>query len=122
LAGARDHIGILFSSVSRENRSSADARNVASTLTTDVLIPCEDAATFFAPPEAPLLAGVDRGGGAGELVRLVSFGPTIMSFPCVSIKSTGNTANLASSAVGSFSLASAKSAVVSGEDSDVRDH
>lgn len=38
LADARDHIGIRFSSVRRENRSSPDARNVASTSTMDTLI------------------------------------------------------------------------------------
>ena len=120
LACARDHIGIRFSSVNRPNRSSADAWNVASTSTTDVLIFREDAAGLFASPWTPLL--VDAGAGAGELVRLGAFEPTIMSLPCVSIKSTGNTANFVSRAVGSFSFASAKSAVVSGEDSDVRDH
>jgi len=82
----------------------------------------EDAAAFFAAPGTPLLADADAGGGAGELVRLGSFEPIIMSLPCVSTKSTGNAANFASRAVGSFSFASAKRVVVSGEDSDVRDH
>ena len=46
----------------------------------------------------------------------------MISLPWVSIRSTGNAANLVSRAVGSFSLASAKSDVVAGEDDDVRDH
>jgi len=77
---------------------------------------------FFAGPGVPLLADPDAGGGAGELVRLGSFEPTIMSLPWVSIRSTGKAANLTSRAVGSLSFARAKSAVVSGEDGDVRDH
>lgn len=119
LAGARVHDGIRFSSVRRENRSSPDAWNVASTSTTDTLIFCGEGAFFV--PKALLLAGPEDG-GAGVPVRLGSFEPTMISLPWVSIRSTGNAANLVSRAVGSFSFASAKSAVVSGEDGDVRDH
>jgi hypothetical protein len=106
LAGARDHVGIRFSSVNKANRSSADAWNVASTSTVDVLIFREDAAAFFASPGVPLLADAGRDVGAGELVRLGSFEPTIMSLPWVSTKSTGNAANFVSRAVGSFCFAS----------------
>lgn len=118
LAGARDHVGIRFSSVRRENKSSPDAWNVASTSTTDTLIFCVG---FFVGPTAPAGTVVEDG-GAGELFLLGSFEPTMISLPWVSIRSTGNAANLVSRAVGSFSLASAKSDVVSGEDGDVRDH
>lgn len=122
LAGARDHVGIRFSSVNKEKRSSADAWNVASTLTIDVLIFCEDAAAFLAGPEAALLPVADADGGAGEPVRLASFEPTMISLPCASTRSTGNAANLASRAVGSLAFASSKSTPISGEEGDVRDH
>lgn len=56
LADARVHIGIRFSSVRRENKSSADAWNVASTSTTDTLIFGGELA-FFVDPKAMLLAG-----------------------------------------------------------------
>ena len=124
LADARDHIGIRFSSVRRENRSSPEARKVASTSTTDtfILFFCGEVAwvAFF---KTLLLAGTTvEDGGAGEPLRLGSFEPTMISLPWVSIRSTGNAANLVSRAVGSFSLASAKSAVVAVEIGDVRDH
>jgi hypothetical protein len=121
LAGARLHNGIRLSSVRRENRSSPEARKVASTSTTDTLILffCGEVAFF----KALLLAGTAvADGGAGEPFRLGSFEPTMISLPWVSIRSTGNAANLVSRAVGSFSLASAKSDVVAVEDGDVRDH
>ena len=70
LADARVHVGIRFSSVRRENKSSPDAWNVASTSTTDTLI-FGGELVFFVDPKALLLAGTAaEDGGAGEPVRL----------------------------------------------------
>lgn len=125
-AGARDHIGMRFSSVSRPKRSSAEAMKDASTVTTDVLVVV---ALGFGGGAAGAAAATGGAGeyeeaapGAGVAFLLVSLevgGTTVKSRPCVSRSSTGNLANVASRMGGSCFLANAKSASTSLEDAVV---
>lgn len=100
-----DHIGILFSSVNSENKSSAEAIRSHSTAREVVFNP------FWAvvlnvcavPPEV-----LESGEGAtGVAARLGSWeleALIVMSLPCVFMRMEGNSLNLASSCLIRFDL------------------
>ena len=123
-AELRVHAGILFSSVKRENRSSADAMKTASLVTFVVLV-----LTFFAGVAFGTAAGfgaatVDVGvpvdtPGAGVPLRLGS-ALTVRSFPCVLMIAGGNSANFASRTPGRRVRASLYTASTAGLDDVVR--
>lgn len=128
LAGARVHEGILFSSVSNPNRSSADAMNCASTVSVVVLLAFPDpfvaptpSAFFFGAASLPGLAGVTEPDGAGVLWREVC-PDTVRSLPCVSIIAAGNVESFASSTAGRRDLASWNSVSTAAERAVVRLH
>lgn len=107
--------------MNRLNRSSAAAAKVALALT--VLVFSFFGSAFStgaldAMPAAPVVeaegAGVDRPDAEGV--------PTCRSRPCVSMRTTGNSANLVSSAVGSLVLTVLYSVSTAGEEAVVRLH
>ena len=117
-AGARDHAGMRFSSVSRENKSTAAAWKVASTLTYDVFT----LAAFFGCTTEVLGVDADTAEeGAGDAVRLGSLEPTMISLPCVSTSAGGNDANLASSSAGNFDLARSNTVLAEDDAAEVSD-
>jgi len=124
-AGARDHIGMRFSSVSKPKRSSAAAINEPSTVIEVVFILLFfffsagwGAGAAVAGTLAPVPLEVEAA-GAGVPDRLGSV-LTVRSLPCVSTIATANSANLVSRAVGSRDLARAKIESTSGEEAVVR--
>ena len=117
-AGARVHDGILFSSVSTPNKSSAAAIKCASTDTAVVLFAFSGTfgfavSAFFVPAAVEGAVAVEGADGPGVPWR-DGWAETVRSLPCVSTIAAGNSANLVSSAVGSFDLASWKSASTAG--------
>lgn len=123
LAGARVHAGMRFSSVSRENRSAADARKSAETTTVVAF-------TFFGSGALGVCAGEDdeaTGGRTGVgpafegVAERLGSALTVRSFPCVSMMALGKVDNLASSAAGRRVRASVNTAFTSGEASVVSD-
>ena len=124
-AGARVHIGMRFSFVSRSNRSSAAAMKFASAFTD---VEFTFAAGFFAgaaDPEVEVEGLAEVVDGAGVPWREGSaLDETCRSLPCVSMMAAGNSANFFSSAAGRLFFASASSASAAGEDGegDVSDH
>ena len=124
LAALRVHIGILFSSVNSENKSSAAAINVASTVTV-VEFTCFFGAGGFgaaagagAATDEVVVVAADPP-GAGVALRLGS-ALTVRSFPCVSMMALGNSESFASSATGRRVRASLYTASTAGLDAVVR--
>lgn len=103
----------------RLNNSSAAAINVASTSTVDVFTSFVLGGGLFAADlgagAAAVVVEVVFVGCTGVPVRLGS-ALTVRSFPCVSMIAAGNSANLVSSATGSFSFTSRKRASTGLED------
>jgi hypothetical protein len=107
-AGARVHIGIRFSSVRSENRSSAAAMNVADFFTSLVFTALALVAALLTETGAVAEAAAPLGATAGVVVPLavgVSYPGTWRSLPWVSKSALGKEAKRSSRAARSCFLA-----------------
>ena len=125
-AGARVQLGILFSSVSIENKSSAEAMNPASTVIVAVLTALAGvfaaglgAAAGDAADDEEVAGAAEP--GAGVPLRLGS-ALTVRSLPWVLMIAAGNSDSLACNTAGSFDLARLYTFSTAGLRSVVRDH
>jgi len=76
----------------------------------------------FLTAGAEALAGVGTGVDVPEVPAEVGCPLTVRSFPCVSIRATGNLEKIASSTAGSWVFANLNNACASEEDWPERDH
>lgn len=119
-AAACVQAGILFSSVSRLNKSSAAAMKFDSKVMVVVLMPF--LASVFLTAGTDAVTGAGTGVDAPEVPAEVGCPLTVRSFPCVSIKATGNLEKIASKTAGSCFFANVYSACASEEDWPDIDH